>query len=61
MITLKMSNEDSKLLLDTIVDYTLHNTPMKYGGQFQNNPPINEEEWLRLRDLINILDNQNTK
>jgi hypothetical protein len=61
MVTLKMSNEDSKLLLDTIVDYTLHHTPMKYGGNFKENPKLNEEQWLRLRDLINILDNQNTK
>jgi hypothetical protein len=61
MVTLKMTSEDSKLLLDTMVDYTSQHTPIRYGGNFRENPKLNEEQWLRLRDLIIILDNQNTK
>ena len=55
MVTLKMSNEDSKLLLKPLMDYVGKNKPMRYGGQFTNNPPITEEEWLKLTELIDRL------
>jgi hypothetical protein len=55
MVTLKMSDEDSKLLLKPLMDYVSKNRPVSYGGSFQNNPPINEEEWLRLTELVDRL------
>jgi hypothetical protein len=55
MITLKMSDEDSKLLLKPLMDYVGKYRPLRYGGQLDYNPPINEEEWLKLTQLIDRL------
>jgi len=57
MITLKMSTEDSKLLTSVIMDYTTQHRPIRYGGDFTNNPKLTDEEWLRLTDLLNVLHN----
>ena len=55
MITLKMSNEDGKLLLKPLMDYVGKNRPVSYGGSFKDKPSINEEEWLKLTELIDRL------
>jgi hypothetical protein len=55
MVTLKMSDEDSKLLLKPLMDYVGKHRPFRYGGQLDYNPPINEEEWLKLTELIDRL------
>ena len=55
MVTLKMSDEDSKLLLKPLMDYVGKHRPMRWGGSFNNNPSITEEEWVRLTELIDRL------
>lgn len=55
MVNLKMSDEDSKLLLKPLMEYTSKHRPMRYGGELDYNPPITEEEWVRLTELIDVL------
>ena len=55
MVTLKMSDEDSKLLLKPLMDYVGKNRPISYGGDFKDTPPITEEEWVRLTEFIDRL------
>ena len=55
MTTLKMSDEDGKLLVNVLQKFTNDYRPLRYGGQLDYNPPINEEEWLRLTNLIQKL------
>jgi hypothetical protein len=55
MTTLKMSDEDGKLLVNVLVKFTNDYRPLRYGGQHITNPPINEEEWLKLNNLIQKL------
>jgi hypothetical protein len=55
MITLKMTDEDGKLLLKPLMDYVGKNRPVSYGGSFIEKPLITEEEWLRLTELIDRL------
>jgi hypothetical protein len=55
MVTLKMSDEDSKLLVNSLIRFINDYRPFRYGGQHKPNLPINEEEWLRLKDLVNKL------
>jgi hypothetical protein len=37
------------------MDYVGQNRPVSYGGSLKDNPPINEEEWLKLTELIDRL------
>ena len=55
MVTLKMSDEDGKLLVNVLNKFTNDYRPLRYGGQHKPNSPINEEEWLRLNQLIQKL------
>ena len=55
MVTLKMSDEDGKLLVNVLVKFTNDYIPLRYGGQLDYNPPITEEEWLKLNELVNKL------
>jgi hypothetical protein len=55
MVVLKMSDEDSKLLLKPLMDYVGKNRPVSYGGDFTENPSVTEQEWIRLTELIDRL------
>ena len=55
MVTLKMSDEDGKLLLNSLIRFTNDYRPLIYGGQYKPNSPINEEEWLKLNELVQKL------
>ena len=55
MVTLKMSDEDCKLLLKPLRTYCMKYRPISYGGDFTGKPPVDEEEWLRLCELVDIL------
>jgi hypothetical protein len=55
MVTLKMSDEDGKLLVNALQRFTSDYRPLRYGGQHKPNTPINEEEWLKLTELVNKL------
>ena len=55
MVTLKMSDTDSKLLLKPLMDYVSKHRPISYGGDFTENPAVTEEEWIRLTELIDLL------
>ena len=56
MINITMSKEDSKLLRSILMSYCADNRPVgKYGGKFTNKPPVTEDEWLRLTELIDAL------
>ena len=55
MVTLKMSDEDCKLLLKPLMSYCNKYRPFSEGGEFTYNPPIDEEEWLRLCELVDRL------
>ena len=55
MVNLKMNEEDCKLLVKVLMKFTGDHRPIKYGGQFTNHPPVNEEEWVRLTELIDVL------
>ena len=50
-----MNDKDGKLLVDVLVKFTNDYRPLIYGGQHKPNPPINEEEWLKLTELVNKL------
>ena len=52
MINLQMNDKDGKLLVDVLVKFTNDYRPLRYGGQLDYNPPITEEEWLRLNNLV---------
>ena len=55
MINLQMNDKDGKLLVDVLVKFTNDYRPLRYGGQLDYNPPITEEEWLRLNNLVQKL------
>jgi len=55
MVTLKMTSEDANLLANVLVKFTNDYRPIKYGGDFKNNQPINDEEWVKLTELVNKL------
>jgi hypothetical protein len=55
MVTLKMSDEDGKLLVNVLNKFTNDYRPFTYGGKLDYNPPITEEEWMRLNQLVNKL------
>ncbi len=58
MINLKMYKEDNELLVKVLMRIITDYRPIKFGGNFMNNPFINTNEWLRLTDLLNKLTNQ---
>jgi hypothetical protein len=55
MIELKMNQEDCQLLVNVLNRFTNDYRPMRYGGKLDYNPPITEEEWSRLNELVNKL------
>jgi len=55
MTTLKMSDEDGKLLVNSLIRFINDYRPFRYGGQLNYNPVITDEEWLRLKELVNKL------
>jgi hypothetical protein len=55
MVTLKMSDEDGKLLVNVLNKFTNDYRPLRYGGKLDYNPPITEEEWLKLNNLVQKL------
>jgi len=55
MVTLKMSDEDGKLLVNVLVKFTNDYRPLRYGGSAILYPPITEEEWLKLNNLVQKL------
>ena len=55
MVTLKMSDEDGKLLVNVLNKFTNDYRPFTKGGKLDYNPPITEEEWLKLNNLVQKL------
>jgi hypothetical protein len=55
MTTLKMTSEDTQLLVNVLVKFTSDYRPMRYGGDFRNYSPITDDEWVRLTNLIQKL------
>ena len=55
MVTLKMSDEDCKLLVNVLVKFTSDYRPLRFGGSAILYPPITDDEWLNLTNLIQKL------
>ena len=62
MINLKMSKQDSELLVNALTKYTSDYRPLKYGGNYNAyQSGISDDEWIRLTELLNTLNDNNKK